>query len=53
MSTPYKSINNLKVSENLLSFVDNELLKDTDITPEIFTGIENYFYCKWLVKFHF
>jgi malate synthase len=36
MSTPYKSINNLKVSENLLSFVDNELLKDTDITPEVF-----------------
>ena len=36
MSTSYRSINNLKVSENLLSFVNNDLLKNTDITPEIF-----------------
>jgi len=36
MSTNYKSVNNLKVSEDLLSFVNNELLKDTGITPEKF-----------------
>ena len=36
MSTNYKSVNNLKVSEDLLSFVDNELLKDTEIGPEKF-----------------
>jgi malate synthase len=36
MTTSYKSVNNLKISENLLSFVDNELLKDTDIAPEKF-----------------
>ena len=36
MSTNYKSINNLKVSEDLLSFVNNELLKDTNIIPEKF-----------------
>ena len=36
MSTNYKSVNNLKVSEDLLSFVNNELLKDTGITLEKF-----------------
>ena len=36
MSTNYKSVNNLKVSEDLLSFVNNELLKDTGITSEKF-----------------
>ncbi len=36
MTTSYKNINNLKVAEDLLSFVNNELLKDTDITPEKF-----------------
>ncbi len=36
MSSNYKSVNNLKVSEDLLSFVDNELLKDTEISPEKF-----------------
>ncbi len=36
MPTNYKSINDLKVSENLLSFVNNELLKDTEISPEKF-----------------
>ena len=36
-------INNLKVSKNLLSFVDNELLKDTSISPEKFwSGFDNY-----------
>ncbi len=36
MPTKYKSINNLKVSEELLSFINNELLKDLSITPEKF-----------------
>ena len=36
MSVPYKNVNNLKVAENLLSFVNNELLKDTGISPEKF-----------------
>ena len=36
MQASYKSVNNLKVSENLLSFVNNELLKDTGISPEKF-----------------
>ena len=36
MSTNYRSINNLKVSEKLLSFVNNELLKDIGISPETF-----------------
>ena len=36
MPTNYKSVNNLKVSEDLISFVDNELLKDTSISPEKF-----------------
>ena len=36
MSTKYKSVNNLKVSEKLVSFVDNELLKGIDITPKQF-----------------
>ncbi len=36
MSTNYQSINNLKVSKELFSFVNNELLKDLDITSEKF-----------------
>ena len=36
MTTNYESVNNLKVSKDLLSFVNNELLKDTDISPEKF-----------------
>ena len=36
MSTNYQSVNNLKVSEKLLSFVNEELLKDTNITPQEF-----------------
>ena len=36
MSDKYLSINNLKVSEILLSFINNELLKDTDVSPEKF-----------------
>mgnify|MGYP001980610967 CR=1 FL=1 len=34
--TNYQSINNLKVSKDLYLFVNNELLKDTDISPEKF-----------------
>ena len=42
MSTNYQSVNNLKVSEELLSFTNNELLKDTDISPEKFwLGFDN------------
>jgi malate synthase len=36
MPTSYKNVNNLKVAEDLLSFVNNDLLKDIDITPEKF-----------------
>ncbi len=36
MSAKYQTINNLKVSEKLLSFVNNELLNDIDITQEKF-----------------
>ena len=36
MSINYQSVNNLKVSKNLLLFVNNELLKNTDISPEKF-----------------
>jgi len=32
----YQTINNLKISKNLLSFIDNELLKDTNISPKEF-----------------
>jgi malate synthase len=36
MSNNYLSVNNLKVSEELLSFVNEELLIGTDISPEKF-----------------
>jgi malate synthase len=36
MSANYQSVNNLKVSEDLLSFINDELLKDTDISSEKF-----------------
>ena len=36
MSLNYQSVNNLKVSKELLSFVNNELLKNTDISSEKF-----------------
>ncbi len=42
MPTKYISVNKLKVSEDLLTFVNNELLKDTQISPEKFwLGFEN------------
>ena len=36
MPISYKNVHNLKVAEDLLSFVNNELFKDTDISPENF-----------------
>ena len=36
MTSKYLNINNLKVSETLLLFVNNELLKHTDISPDKF-----------------
>ena len=36
MTSKYYSVNNLKVSEELLHFVNNELLDGTDISPEKF-----------------
>ena len=36
MKNKYTKINNLSVSNILLDFVNNELLKDTKISPEIF-----------------
>ena len=36
MTTNYQSVNSLKVSKELLSFVDNELLKDTGINSKNF-----------------
>ena len=36
MSINYQKINNLKVSEKLLNFVNNDLLKDVDISPSKF-----------------
>ena len=36
MSSKYQSVNNLKVSDELLSFVNDDLLKDTTIPPEKF-----------------
>ncbi len=36
MPTSYKNVNNLKVAEDLLLFVNNELLKDTNVSVEHF-----------------
>ncbi len=36
MTKKYQSVKNLKVSQELVSFVNNELLKDTDISSEKF-----------------
>ena len=36
MKTKYENVKNLKVAKELLSFVNNELLKDTNITSEKF-----------------
>ena len=42
MISDYETVNNLKVSGKLLSFVNNELLKDTDISAEKFwLGFDN------------
>ena len=36
MKTKYHNVNNLKVSEQMLDFVNNDLLKETNISPEKF-----------------
>ena len=36
MSTNYQNVNNLKISKDLLTFVNNELLENTNITAEKF-----------------
>ena len=36
MTSKYVSINNLKIAEDLLFFINNELLKDTEISQENF-----------------
>ena len=42
MSKNYQNVNNLKISKELLSFVNNELLKDLDISSEKFwEGFDN------------
>ena len=42
MSKNYQNVNNLKISEELLSFVNKELLKDLDISSEKFwKGFDN------------
>ena len=41
MSINYQSVNNLKVSRDLLSFINDELLKDSNISTEKFwTGFD-------------
>ena len=41
MSKNYVNVNSLKVSKELLDFINEELLKDTGITPERFwSGFE-------------
>ena len=42
MNKKYQNVNNLKVSNELLSFVNDELLKETSISPEKFwQGFDN------------
>ncbi len=36
MKIKYEVVNNIKISKELLEFVNNELLKDTNINPDIF-----------------
>ena len=36
MKTKYENVNNLKVSSDLLTFVNKELLNDTNVSPEKF-----------------
>ena len=42
MNKKYQNVNNLKVSNELLSFVNDELLKETSISPKKFwQGFDN------------
>ena len=36
MTINFETVHNLKISKDLLSFVNNDLLKDTNISPEKF-----------------
>ena len=36
MPSNYQKVNNLKIADELLSFVNNDLLKDTNISPKVF-----------------
>ena len=36
MKKNYEEVNNLKISSKLLKFVNDEILKDTDISPKKF-----------------
>ena len=36
MQNNYQKVNNLNISEKLLNFVNDELLKDTNISPQKF-----------------
>mgnify|MGYP000122969112 CR=1 FL=1 len=38
MSKNYQNVKNLKISDELLSFVNKELLKDLDISSKILGG---------------
>ena len=40
MKKSYTNVNNLKVSNELLKFVNEELLKDTTISPKILVGFD-------------
>ena len=43
MLDKYVSVNNLKVSERLLTFVNSDLLKNLDISPDNFwVGFDKY-----------
>ena len=44
MKINYQTVNNLKISSELVKFVNEELLKDTNISSEKFwTGFDKYF----------
>ncbi len=36
MKLKYQTINNLKIADNLLAFINEELLKNTSISPDQF-----------------
>jgi len=50
MSKNYQNVNNLKISDELLSFVNKELLKDLDISSENFGRVLIMLYMIWHLK---